>query len=167
MNTRDIIRRLWAHAAWADTALLEALRDEAGTADARRELAHVVGAEEVWLARLEGRTPRSAVWPDAASSAIEDHVRATHRDYATYLSALQEQDLGAPITYTNSAGQTFTNTVGDILLHVGLHGQYHRGKINLLLRQIGRPPAPVDFIAFVRGVASATEASSRRARGGG
>jgi uncharacterized damage-inducible protein DinB len=159
VNTSDIIRRLWAHAAWADTALLEALRDEAGTADARRELAHVVGAEEVWLARLEGRAPRSAVWPDAASSAIEEQVRATHRGYATYLSALQDQDLGASVTYTNSAGQTFENTVGDILLHVGLHGQYHRGKINLLLRQCGRQPAPVDFIAFVRGVPAATEAS--------
>jgi uncharacterized damage-inducible protein DinB len=37
-----------------------------------------------------------------------------------------------------------------------LHGQYHRGKINLLLRQAGLAPAPVDFISFVRGVPAAT-----------
>jgi hypothetical protein len=38
---------------------------------------------------------------------------------------------------------------------VVLHGQYHRGKVNLLLRQEGEQPAPTDYIAFVRGVPAA------------
>jgi hypothetical protein len=36
-----------------------------------------------------------------------------------------------------------------------LHGQYHRGKINLLLRQSGAEPAPADYISYVRGVPAA------------
>jgi uncharacterized damage-inducible protein DinB len=60
------------------------------------------------------------------------------------------------IGYTNSAGRSFVTPVGDILLHVALHGQYHRGKVNLLLRQAELEPAPVDFIGFVRGVPAAT-----------
>lgn len=163
MNTLDSIRGLWTHAVWADEALFDSLRDDAAdTADARREFAHIIGAAEVWLARIEGRAPRSAVWPDAAATAIDENMRSTHRAYGRYLSALQEGDLGGPVTYTNSAGEAFTNTVGDILLHVVLHGQYHRGKVNLLLRQRGGPPAPADYIAFVRGAPAATEASARR-----
>ena len=42
------------------------------------------------------------------------------------------------------------------MMHVALHGQYHRGKVNLLLRQEGLPPVPPDFIAWVRGVPAAT-----------
>ena len=53
------------------------------------------------------------------------------------------------------------------LLHVPLHGQYHRGKINLLLRQAGRQPAPTDYITFVRGVSAATEEAARRSSGSG
>ena len=35
-------------------------------------------------------------------------------------------------------------------------GQYHRGKINLLLRQQQATPIPVDCIAFLRGSPAAT-----------
>jgi uncharacterized damage-inducible protein DinB len=52
--------------------------------------------------------------------------------------------------------------VGDILLQVALHGQYHRGKVNLLLRDAALPPAPVDFISFARGVPAATTSSAPR-----
>ena len=44
---------------------------------------------------------------------------------------------------------------------MALHGQYHRGKVNLLLRQGGHAPAPVDYVAFVRGVPAATEVTAR------
>jgi uncharacterized damage-inducible protein DinB len=157
MTTLDRIRNLWKHAAHTDAALFDALRnDDETSADARRELAHVVGAEEVWLSRLEGRESRSAVWPDASPAAIEQNVQTTHRGFDSYLSTLKDADLDATVTYTNSAGRTFTDAVGDILLHVALHGQYHRGRINLLLRQAGRTPVPADYIAFVRGAPSAT-----------
>lgn len=56
----------------------------------------------------------------------------------------------------------FTNATGDILLHVVLHAQYHRGKVNLLLRQTGGEAAPADFIAFMRGVPAATESAAHK-----
>ena len=49
-----------------------------------------------------------------------------------------------------------------MLLQVALHGQYHRGKINLMLRQAGLPPTPTDYISFARGVPAATTDLSRR-----
>jgi uncharacterized damage-inducible protein DinB len=46
--------------------------------------------------------------------------------------------------------------VGDMLLHVALHGAYHRGQIALLVRAGGSTPSPTDYIAFIRGAPAAT-----------
>jgi uncharacterized damage-inducible protein DinB len=105
---------------------------------------------------MEGRAPRAAVWPKLERgqiSALRDHV--VH-GYETHLDRLDGSTLSTSIEYTNSAGKTFQTPCADILLHVALHGQYHRGKINLLLRESGGEPVPVDYIAFVRGVPAAT-----------
>jgi len=156
MTALEPVRQLWDHAFWADAQLLAALRSADGaSADALGEYAHIVGAEAVWLDRLEGRPQGTAVWPAGTLAEIEDLAARTHAGYRRYLERLSDADLGRSVDYTNSAGRAFTSTIGDILLHVALHGQYHRGKVNLLLRQASRDAAPVDFIAFVRGAPAA------------
>lgn len=157
------VRDIWEHVFWADARLFEAIRDSEGAADPLHEYLHILGAEEVWLSRLERRSPRAAVWPEASRDGAKALREQVERGYRAYLSGLRPADLSAPTTYTNSAGTQFTSSVGDILLHVALHGQYHRGKVNLLLRQAGHAPAATDYIAFVRGTPAAT---ARRAAGG-
>lgn len=163
MPTLDSIRVLWDHAAWADREILRAL-SEREAPDAFREFCHVIGAEAVWIARIEMKTPESPVWPSIARAELEELLGRTHTAYAALLSSLDASDLDREVTYTNSAGRTFTNTIREILLHVALHGQYHRGKINLMLRQAGLDPAPTDFIAYARGAPAATSADSRAAK---
>lgn len=162
------VRRLREHAEWADRALLNALQAMPNVpANVVREYGHVLGAAEVWLARLERRPARAAVWPALTLAELEDLAGAVHAGYARYVAVLDEPALECLIAYTNSAGQSFETSVKDILMHVALHGQYHRGKINLLLRQAGLPPVPTDYIAFVRGVPAATTADARRSSGAG
>lgn len=168
------IRRLWQHLFWADREILRALEaSRVPPVEALRELAHLVATEEVWLARLERREARSKVWPKirdgvsppAALAEVGVLVDRTHLACERFLDALGEEDLRVRIDYVNSAGDAYVNSVGEILLHVALHGQYHRGKVNLLLRQAGLDPAPTDYIAFVRGAPAATETEVRsRAR---
>jgi uncharacterized damage-inducible protein DinB len=148
--------QLFDHLRWADALILAALRaSRREVGDAVREFAHVIGAEEVWLARLEGRGPRAAVWPVAALAELDRLMGEVHAGYVAFLATLAGDDLGRGIRYANSAGREFSNAIADILVHVALHGQYHRGKINLMLRRAGESPAPADYIAFVRGVAAA------------
>lgn len=148
------IRRLWDHARWADQRLLTALGENGGEpAEAWREFAHVIGTAETWLARIQGRTPALPIWPD--SSELPAAVGAVHAGYDDYLGRLTEDGLRRTFGYLNSAGQAFSNTVLEVLMHAALHGQYHRGKVNLLLRQAGRSPVPTDYIAFVRGAPAA------------
>jgi uncharacterized damage-inducible protein DinB len=155
------IRRLWAHLAWADAFLLEALEaSPTPPAEALREYAHILGADEVWLARVEQRPPTAPVWPQITLEEIRALAAAIHAGYARYVVALDHRELARVVSYTNSAGDSFQNTVQDILLHVALHAQYHRGKINQLLRQAGLAPAPTDYIAFVRGAPAVTISES-------
>jgi uncharacterized damage-inducible protein DinB len=151
------IRRLMEHARWADRVLLDALRaNPAVPADAIREYCHTLGAAEVWLARLERRSSRIPVWPVLSVAELDELAGAVHEGYAAYLTTLDDTALNGSIAYTNTAGRSFVTALKDILLHVALHGQYHRGKVNLLLRQAGLSPAPTDYIAFVRGAPAAT-----------
>jgi uncharacterized damage-inducible protein DinB len=149
------ITRLWAHLAWADGILLEVLRAGPSPAGAVREYAHILGAEEVWLARLEQRPSRTPVWPDLPIEQLESLAGMLHRNYRSFLERLDDRALERVVAYTNSAGKSFENSIRDILLHVALHGQYHRGKVNLILRQEGHSPAATDYIAYVRGAPAA------------
>lgn len=154
-----LIRRLFDHAAWADAELRRGLEAaDAPPEDALREYAHVLGADEVWLARLEGRTPELKVWPEVALGEFATWGARIADGYRDYLARIDERELARVVKYTTSSGMTLETAVGDILSHVALHAQYHRGKINLLLRQSGSEPAPTDFIHFARGVPAARTA---------
>jgi uncharacterized damage-inducible protein DinB len=154
MDALELIRRIVAHTAWADDLLLAALRTSDHTT-AWREYAHILGAESVWLARLEARTAPVAVWPTLSRAEVESLRIELVAGYEHYLLQLDASSLAGVLEYTTSAGQPFASRVDDIILHVALHGQYHRGKINVLLRQADQAPAPVDYISFTRGAPAA------------
>lgn len=146
-----MLRRLWTHLIWADESLWEALATERpGDAVAWREYSHIIGAEEVWLARLESRGPRIPVWPQLSRDELRVAREQVVAGYARYLAALDADSLNADLRYTNTAGIPFVTAVVDILVHVALHGQYHRGRINLLLRGGGAEPVPLDYIHWAR-----------------
>lgn len=156
MDTIGLLRRMWAHLSWADDLLWNALstpRD--GDAAVWREYSHIVGAEEVWLARLEQRLSTLPVWPELSRQELQPRRAEMVVGYARYLGTLSAEALDVPIVYRNTAGREFSNTPGDVLSHVALHGQYHRGKINAMLRNSGLDPVPVDYIAWARGAPAA------------
>ncbi len=155
MDILAALRQLWAHAVWADTVLWGALQRARRADNAWREYAHILAADAVWIARLEQQPPTISVWPTLTTEAV-DALRCTvTARYDAYFARLSAQDLNTMAPYVNSAGRAFTTSVGEILLHVVLHSQYHRGKVNQLLADAGHAPAAVDFIAFVRGVPAA------------
>lgn len=157
------IRRLLDHLEWADERVLESLRQPDLPQRAVDLYAHVLGVEDRWLSRLEQRVPAVAVWPVLTLDECERLARDNRRAYRAYVDGLTSAQLQQTIHYVNSAGQEFDGLVEDILLHVAMHGSYHRGQVTLLVRDAGAQPAPTDYIAFVRGVPAATRASVPRA----
>lgn len=164
-SSRSVIRSLFSHMAWADARVLEGLRATPGVdVHALEQFAHVLGAESVWLTRILAQPQRVAVWP---SLSLDQCAALAAENEAGFAALLDEGEsgFGREVTYTNSAGRTFTNRVIDILVHVAMHGSYHRGMISILTRRGGGVAVPTDFIAFVRGTAAATRADAERQAG--
>jgi uncharacterized damage-inducible protein DinB len=157
------IRSLLDHMAWADERVLESLRQPAVPQRALDLYAHVLGAEHVWLARLEQRASALAVWPVLTLDQCARVARENSASFRAYADRLTSSDLRRTVHYRNSAGQEFDGAIEDILVHVAMHGSYHRGQVTLLVRDAGAEPQPTDYIAFVRGVPAATLASTSRA----
>lgn len=157
------IRSLLDHMAWADELILESLRQPAVPQRALDLYAHVLGAEHVWLTRLEQRPRTVAVWPVLTLDQCARLAAENRAAFQAYAERLTSADLRRTVHYRNSAGQEFDTPIEDILVHVAMHGSYHRGQVTLLVRDAGAEPQPTDYIAFVRGVAAATQASVARA----
>ncbi len=157
---RDLFAGLFRHMHWADIAVLDSLRQPTVTPRARAVFAHILGAEHVWLTRLRQVPPRYAVWPTLDLTQCADLAAENAAGFQAFIAAQDEATLAGETVYTNSAGQVFHSRVDDILLHVCLHGSYHRGQVTMLVRDASATPAPTDYIGFARGVPAATRTDS-------
>ena len=142
--------RLLRYDAWANAETVGSLRAEHAPAKALRWMAHIVGAGEIWLARLREQPPAMAVWPDLDLDACAKGVTQLAGRWARYLETLGDGDLEDGVGYRNSRGDYWTSTVADILTHVTLHGAYHRAQIAAAVREAGGEPAYTDFIHAAR-----------------
>ena len=138
--------RLFRYDDWANREELRTLR-ESSNAQALRLFAHIIGTEWVWYARLRGEPPREAVWPEISLDGCEQSLDLIGSFWMEFVSGA---DMNATVSYTNSKGQLWTSRVEDVLLHVIMHGAYHRGQIATLLRAAGEEPAYTDYIHCTR-----------------
>lgn len=143
-------RRLLEYNAWANAATLASLRQGPAPAKAQAWMAHIVGAERLWLARLRQEPPTMPVWPDLDLDACAAELARLLPDWMRYLEELDEDGLADGVAYRNSKGEFWTSTAGDILTHMVVHGGYHRGQIAAAVREAGGEPAYTDFIHAVR-----------------
>lgn len=152
--------KLFDHMEWADRRALASLRGMADPpAKAVELLAHIIGAERVWLSRIDSSKSPIAVWPNLTLDETERLLKENFEGYKRILGRLSSEGLQQPITYRNSAGDQFTSTVEDMLTQVVTHGSYHRGQIAAAVRAAGGTPNPTDYIAYIRGSPAATRHS--------
>ena len=156
------IQRLYDYNSWANERVLESLRPigqevftsnkQASHGSIRGIVAHIAGAEWIWLQRWNGSSPGSLL-PEAEFETPEiavQRLRKTDRDLQEFTSQLTQADLDASRGYKTMEGKAYSNVLSDMLLHVANHSSYHRGQITTLLRQSGAVPQSTDFILFIR-----------------
>ena len=151
MTEKRLLQRLFSYDEWANREVLAGLRS-AGKDVPRslRWMGHILAAEEVWLSRLRRDGTKPAVWPERSLDDCEKVAATLGNAWRTLLSSASEDDLARSVDYTNSKGEAFSSTVGDILMHVVMHSAYHRGQIASDMRAAGIEPAYTDFIHAVR-----------------
>jgi uncharacterized damage-inducible protein DinB len=143
------LQRLLQYDAWANREILESLKAAAPPPRSLTWMAHIVGAEFLWLARLQREPPTMAVWPELGVEECGEHVAELSRRWPKYLHGHQDS-LDERVSYTNSKGEAWTSTAEDILVHVTIHSAYHRGQIASDLRAAGIDPAYTDYIHATR-----------------
>jgi uncharacterized damage-inducible protein DinB len=161
MMTPEDARTLYAYDAWANRRLLDAcaaLAPEQFTKDlgssfrsVRDTMAHIMGAEWLWLERFQGRTarlPSGDQFPDLAS--LRTRWTEVERDLLAYVGGLSAADLERSFDYWDMKGNPHTSVLWQTLQHVANHSTYHRGQVTTLLRQLGAKPIGTDLIGFYR-----------------
>ncbi|MBI1358465.1 MAG: damage-inducible protein DinB [Acidobacteria bacterium] len=147
----DRFHLLFDYERWANDRVLASLQAAKEHGQAVRLFAHILAGQEAWIMRLEGQDSKGvALWPPQSLAECAGRLGALDQRIRAYLKGLTEADLSREIVYRNQTGNEFRNTPLDILTHLGLHSQHHRGQIALQLRQLGQEPAVTDFIAFRR-----------------
>ncbi|WP_113661738.1 DinB family protein [Pedobacter nanyangensis] len=132
----------------ADEIMMKALADTGfSIPDANTLLSHILSAQHIWAKRMLTEQPTYAVWevfPPEDFEAI----------YAANLALLEDIAATKPpeeiVNYSNSAGEVFSSTVGEILMHVCNHGTYHRGQLAKMLKQAGYAVPLTDYIMLKR-----------------
>lgn len=144
-------RRLFAFDHWANLTSLAALAPAADRAP--RSVAwlnHILGAKRIWLARVTGTTPPFGVNPTFGVDDLRGEFASARDGWAAFLETLSGADLDRVIRYANLKGDPFETLLGDILAHVPVHGQHHRGQVNADLRAAGLTPPAIDYIHAAR-----------------
>ncbi len=141
------LRQLLRYDVWANRETLGSLTTSA-PARSLSWMAHIVGAERLWMARLRRQKEALPVWPELDVPACGNYLEELSRMWPEYLD--DAPDAAEKIPYTNSKGETWTSTVEEILTHVVIHSAYHRGQITSDVRANGGVPAYTDYIHAVR-----------------
>ena len=122
----------------------------AADADIEREvllMSHVLNAQHVWNSRVKGTEPKYKIWQ---VHNVNELMSIHEENQKTTKEILDSEDMSRAITYNNSQGNGFTNTVKDMMMQALNHGTYHRGQIAQLLRGKGIDPPGSDYITFRR-----------------
>lgn len=152
---RDWLERLLEHLEWSNHRALESIVragvDGSGE-EGIRLMAHVLGAEQVWLERLRtGDSSGLEIWPELTAYECSELMEKNVREFRRVLAGTDEEGLRRPVIYQNSSGEEFRTPLAEILLHVFLHGEHHRGQIARELRRGGDEPTNTDLITLARG----------------
>jgi uncharacterized damage-inducible protein DinB len=156
VNLADYLRRQFAYDEWANREVLNAIRaaGDASPGDANQRslqlVSHILAAELVWLERLKGQPQSVPVWPQPDLAQCEAQAAKLGGQWLEFLDLITAGDVSQSISYRNSKGEEWTNTIVDVLTQVVMHSAYHRGQIATHMRATGQTPAYTDFIHGVR-----------------
>lgn len=110
-------------------------------------LNHILNAQQIWNSRVKGVPDSCKVWELRPWEQLEE-INSENRKVS--MEILDTVSLDRPISYVNSRGEKFTNSVRDVLFHVINHSTYHRAQIATEMKRTGLAPVTTDYIFYKR-----------------
>ncbi|MFB9844370.1 DinB family protein [Mucilaginibacter ginsenosidivorans] len=150
---KEYFTRLFNYDKYTNLLVAENIVKAGSPNDSTRLMAHLLTAQQIWLARCNGESATGRVlWPedwkaDELAKVAEENGKAWLDLLNTYTAA----DFDKTINYQNLQGDSFENKLSDILAHVINHGTHHRAQIGQQLKLSGIEKLPVtDYIYYIR-----------------
>ncbi|MEX2380412.1 MAG: DinB family protein [Vicingaceae bacterium] len=109
-------------------------------------ISHSLNAHQIWNARIT----------DSKTVGVHDlHelkicAQMDDENFRETLSILNNHELSQKVSYQNSKGDIFQNSVQEVLFHISNHFSHHRGQIATFLRQQNIQPPATDYIFYKR-----------------
>jgi uncharacterized damage-inducible protein DinB len=168
MDQISTLERVFSYKAKANQETLMAMRqfDDASPAKeiAIRVLNHTYAVDRIFAGNMTG-TEHGYTSPNPGQSPSLEELSAAIKEsdqwYLNYVSLLSEEQLAERIDFTFTDGLPGRMSRDEMLMHVTVHGEYHRGQISLILMQNSIAPPGDGFTSFLH----KAEASTRRRSG--
>lgn len=150
---RQQLQKLFLFDLWSTTQLTNQIIKSAPFKEQKSTtalLSHIINAQKIWFYRIIRIEEESVpLWHEYELNQMLKEAKSSHQ---MWIDLIGDHDFDPEtfITYKNSAGTPFKNSVSDIARHLIIHGQHHRAQISLLLRQSGIAPPPTDYIFYLR-----------------
>lgn len=150
---KELLLDLHRYNCWANTRVAREFEKHADQVSERSRLlfSHLLNAQFIWLARIRHEEAPYKVWQ---LHEVPTLVKLVNDCANTLLAVLQqmpdEGQLQTTYTYTNTLGNTYTNSLLQIVTHVVNHSTYHRAQIATDMRQTGLEPINTDYITYAR-----------------
>lgn len=150
MEVKPYLNHLIEHSRWANQSVLDSLK-QLPSGDGVDILAHILITEKVYYDRITGQEPWPLeFWPKLSLEEMDNLLRKNYDYYSHFVCSHSVKQLSGMVKYKNSRGTTYQNDISEMIIHVALHGQHHRGQINRIIRQAGAEPPVIDYIWFTR-----------------
>ena len=148
-----MLHELFQHQAWADMALLDAVRTHADAWNdekMRWTLHHIVMVQRAFLSLCSG-SPfdiQSEMKVPESFAVLEQTYRDSHAAEWAFVSKLADGDLSRVIDMPWIPG--CRPSLAEALMQVVMHSQNHRGQCLTRLRAMGANAPTLDFIMWVK-----------------
>jgi len=150
-----------AYTAWASRRLVDAtarltpeeLKRDFQTADHSPlgTLVHVFAADRIWLARVTGAAPQPFISEaDYSLAVLQNDWPALNERWRQWAQPLTDQSAQTVLAYKDTKGNSYSQPIWQLILHVVNHGTHHRGQVSGFLRAMGQTPPPLDLVAYYR-----------------
>jgi uncharacterized damage-inducible protein DinB len=148
---KDYFRRLYEYNNWANEAILEKfkLNSQQIPEKTLNLMSHTITAQRIWYSRIANKEVEvGGLFETYSLPYLEQISKVSTTEWLSLINA--SINYNEKISYTNTKGDKFENITSDIMAHVVNHASYHRGQVNMILRESGIEPANTDFIAYAR-----------------
>jgi len=126
----------------------------AGAGSIMETMAHVIGADDVWLRRWSvdsAATFRQTSYADLAElKAARNGLDVRLKEWCSQLS--DEAANGAYTYYRASVGREETYPLAGLMMHASNHATHHRAEVCVALTSLGISPTETDYAVYLSAI---------------